>query len=171
MAADLTTAERKTFIGLLQAIGDGDGAAVADRVLQFSNKSPTGKGSDAFISDVKTMCSKDCLGYGTGLNIGKVIREMMQLMYRHSVPIDGNYATLIANMLCLEGMARDLEPRFNVLDVAYPLLRAHQLLGDHAFQRVFATAQWLLPLPLWEASYRLTMYAALNGEQLKRYQI
>lgn len=169
MAAHLTAEERRNFIGLLQAMGDGDGSAAAERVLGFSRKRSSN--AEAFVSDVSTMCTEKCKGYGTGLNMGVVIREMMQLMYRHSVPIDGNYATLIANMLCLEGMARELEPRFNVLDVAYPLLRGHQLFGDDLFQRAFKLAQWVVPLPVWEQVYRFALYSALNGESLKRFQI
>jgi len=168
MAAHLTTEERRNFIGLLQAIGDGDGRTVANRVLEFSKKQ-SGSG-EAFVADVCAMCDEKCKGYGTELDMGVVIREMMQLMYRHSVPI-GNYATLIANMLCLEGMARELEPRFNVLDVAYPLLRGHQLLGDQHFQQAFRLAQWFLPLSVWELSYRIALYSAMNGTLLKRFQI
>lgn len=172
MAACLTADERRNFIGLLQALGDGDGQAVAGSVLRFSRaaRSPS-ESSTAFTEDVRAMCAEKCRGYGTGLDIGVVIRDMMQLMYRHNVPIDGNYATLIANMLCLEGMARELEPRFSVVDVAYPLLRAHQLLGDRGFRRAFCLAQWFLPLPFWELSYRLALYSALNGESLLRYRI
>jgi len=169
MAAYLTAAERKNFIGLLQAIGDGSGQAVAERILDFSRA--TCAHPEAFKADVNALCAERCRGYGTGLDIGLVIREMMQLMYRHNVPIDGNYATLIANMLCLEGMASSLEPRFNVLDVAYPLLRAHQALGDERFHRCFRWANWLLPACGWDLFYRFGLYAALNGDRLKRYQI
>lgn len=169
MAAHLTDDERRNFIGLLQAIGDGNGQAVATCVLRFSRQGSSNPA--AFTAEVQAMCAESCRGYGTGIDVGAVIREMMQLMYRHSVSIDGNYATLIANLLCLEGMARELEPRFNVMDVAYPLLRAHQLLGDRHFQQAFYIAQFTLPLSVWELTYRLALYSALNGEYLKRFQI
>ena len=90
-----------------------------------------------------SMCAERCQGYGTGLDPGNVVRELMQLMFRHGVSMGGNYATLIVNMLCIEGLARGLEPTFNVVDFAYPLLRAHQVLGDRNFQRVFSLIQWL----------------------------
>lgn len=171
MAAYLTPSERTNFIGMLQALGDGDGSALAERILCFSQRNHCRESTTAFTADVKTLCAERCKGYGTGLDVGEVVRHLLQLLYKHGKGIDGNYATLIANMLCLEGMARDLEPKFNVLDVAYPLLRAHQLLGDDSFQRVFSTAQWVLPLFLWDFSYRVGLYAALNGAYMKRYQI
>lgn len=170
MVARLTEQERRNFIGLLQGIGDGNGQAVAERLLSFSDADGV-RDSNAFISDVKALCREKAKGYGTGLDIGKVTQGLLQIMYQHSVSIRGNYATLIAGMLCLEGMARDLEPRYNIIDVAYPLLRAHQLLGDKLFQRVFSCAQWLLPLPMWDLIYRCGIYAALHGESLKRFMV
>ena len=41
----------------------------------------------------------------------------------------------------VKGMVSSLEPGFNVLDVAYPLLRAHQLLGDDVFSEGYKWGQ------------------------------
>jgi aarF domain-containing kinase len=43
----------------------------------------------------------------------------------HGVRIDVNYATLVMNALCLDGLAKALLPDYNVLDHAAALLRAH----------------------------------------------
>mmetsp|Transcript_16320 Transcript_16320/g.35753 ORF Transcript_16320/g.35753 Transcript_16320/m.35753 type:complete len:592 (-) Transcript_16320:123-1898(-) len=170
MAADLNASERANFIGMLQALGDGDGDALASRLLCFSDKQQCDNEAH-FRAAAQTLCEQQCRGYGTNADVGAICRECLQLLYRHGVSIDGNYATLIANMLCLEGLAKDLEPQFNVLDIAYPLLRAHQILGDAPFQRCFAVAAHFCPLPLWEAMYEWGLYAGLNGHTLKKYQI
>merc|ERR1712194_100638 len=117
--------------------------------------------------DIEAMCASKCRGYGTGIDVGDVVRDMMQLMYRHEVPIDGNYATLVANMLCLEGMSRALEPQFSIIDVAFPLLRLHEKLGDDNFQKLFFLAYRVLPLFVWEKLHSGAIYAALNGIFLK----
>lgn len=166
MACFLTDEERRNYIGLVQSIGNGDGKAMAKNVLRFSRKGNAAN-AEAFTADIEAMCAEKCRGYFTGLDIGEVVREMMQAMYRHCVPIDGNYATLIANMLCLEGMARAIEPRFSVIDVAYPLLRAHELLGDHWFQQIFFVVNRVLPLFLFESLHKAAIYGALNGPLLK----
>merc|ERR1712224_359721 len=83
MAATLTADERRNFIGLVQAFGDGNGNAAADRVLAFSRKPSSHRNEAGFKADVSSMCASKCRGYGTGLDIGVVLREMMQLMYRH----------------------------------------------------------------------------------------
>lgn len=170
MAAHLTAPERQNFIGLLQAIGDGNGSLIADRILSFSVRQSC-RDTGAFVAEVCELCAEHCRGYGTGLDIGRVVRGVMQLMHRHGVNMDGNYATLIANMLCLEGLTKDLNPNFNVIDAAYPFLRAHQLIGDIPFQRMFVVAAGLLPDAFWELCFRLTLYGAKHGEHLKQFQI
>lgn len=50
----------------------------------------------------------------------------------HGVRIDVNYATLVMNALCLDGLAKALLPSYNVLDHAAPLLRAHHRWGRGA---------------------------------------
>eukprot|EP00927_Polykrikos_kofoidii_P041594 TRINITY_DN35456_c0_g1_i1.p1 TRINITY_DN35456_c0_g1~~TRINITY_DN35456_c0_g1_i1.p1 ORF type:complete len:591 (-),score=87.91 TRINITY_DN35456_c0_g1_i1:102-1874(-) len=170
LAVPLTNDERKNFIGFLQAIGDGNGDVLAERVMHFSSKGPTGN-IDGFTSDVNQLCSTSCHGYGTGVDISDVLQQLMRLMYKHGVTIGGNYAMLMANALCLEGMARDLEPKFSILDVSYPLLRSHQLLGDQNFQRCFRSMQKLIPLWVWEHIYSALLYGAMHGESLKPLQI
>uniref|UniRef100_A0A7S2MDA7 Uncharacterized protein n=1 Tax=Alexandrium andersonii TaxID=327968 RepID=A0A7S2MDA7_9DINO len=170
MAASLTVPERQNFIGLLQAIGDGNGRLIADRILSFSARQSC-RDTAAFVREVVELSAEHCRGYGTGLDIGTVVRGVMQLMHRHGVNMDGNYATLIANMLCLEGLTKDLNPRFNVIDAAYPFLRAHQLIGDTSFQRWFTAATSLFPTAFWDLCFKVTLYGAKHGEHLKQFQI
>ena len=51
-----------------------------------------------------------------------MLRAVLELVRLHRVTIAGNYMTLVVNALCLEGLARELEPGYNVLDGAKPLL-------------------------------------------------
>jgi len=51
----------------------------------------------------------------------------------HGVRIDVNYATLVMNALCLDGLAKAVLPDYNVLDHAAPLLKAHHRWGQGNF--------------------------------------
>jgi aarF domain-containing kinase len=62
-----------------------------------------------------------------GVDVGAVLRGSLDLVRQHSVRIDVNYATLMMNVLCLDGLARDLLPEYNVLDGAKPLLQAYKV--------------------------------------------
>ena len=59
------------------------------------------------------------------------------------VRIDVNYATLVMNALCLDGLANSILPEYNVLDAAKPLLRAYA-----RWQKVARGAGFKLFLPL-----------------------
>lgn len=170
MTSILTQEERTTFLGVLQAMGDGDGRAAGNLLLRFSQEQRC-PAPAAFISDIEKLFSTSCQGYGRGVNINRVVRDIMATIYHHRVTVDGVYASQIANMLCLEGLVKDLNPQFNILDAGYPLFRGHQLLGDKWFQTVFAAVKKWAPPIFWTLVYRVNMYAGLNGESLVRFQI
>ena len=66
-----------------------------------------------------------CRGYGTDVRIGDVLRSVLKLIRQYQLRIDVNYATLLINVLCLEGIATALSPKYNLLDRAKPLLSPH----------------------------------------------
>jgi aarF domain-containing kinase len=49
----------------------------------------------------------------------------------YQISIGANYATLVINALCLEGMALALVPSYNVMDGAQTLLTAHGFLTKY----------------------------------------
>lgn len=127
MIAKLTDDESSTFIGLLASLGEGDGEAAADFALQFSLENNfTESERDDFRADMVEMFAERCQGYGTNVDVGHVLRGVLGLIRKHHVRIDANYATLVVNVLCVESLARDVCPGYNVLDAAKPLLRAYR---------------------------------------------
>ncbi len=53
-----------------------------------------------------------------------------------------NYDTLVVNAMCLEGMARQLVPEYNVMDAARPLLVAHAKLPRSIFGAISPAARF-----------------------------
>jgi len=53
----------------------------------------------------------------------------LQLVQKHEVSIGANYAALLMNLICLDGMAKQLMPSYNVLDGAMGPLRLHRLIS------------------------------------------
>lgn len=128
MVAKLTDTERTNFIGLLEAMGTGDGARAAGHVLGFSvTQTCAGEEAAAFTKEMGEVFAIHCRGYGTGVNIGVVLREVLAKVRKFHVRVDVNYATLLINMLCLEGLASALLPSYNILDRAKPLLAPHSI--------------------------------------------
>jgi aarF domain-containing kinase len=171
MATTLEDEHRRNWIPLMQAIGDGDSAAAAEAVLRFSPANSPCADPDAFRSSMDSLFAAHCRGYGKNCQLDFVVRGILRAVYLNRVSIEGRYAELFTNVLCIEGLAHDLDPRFNLLDCAFPLLRAHQLLGDRTFRTIFSSLTSFAPRPFWNAFYYVNLYSGYNGNKLLRYQI
>jgi aarF domain-containing kinase len=78
---------------------------------------------EGFREGMKELFSRVCKGYGTNVDIGLTLRGILHLVREHRITIEANYATLVMNVLCLDGLAKALLPSYNLLDGAKPLLR------------------------------------------------
>mmetsp|Transcript_48893 Transcript_48893/g.110964 ORF Transcript_48893/g.110964 Transcript_48893/m.110964 type:complete len:584 (-) Transcript_48893:241-1992(-) len=127
MVASLKPSEQKHFVGLLACMGEGDGDGAAAHVLAFSDAQTCA--SEAcraeFRLAMRDLFMSRCRGYGTNIDLALVLRGVLSLVREHGVRIDVNYATLVMNALCLDGLANALLPDYNIMDAAAPLLRAY----------------------------------------------
>lgn len=129
MVARLVPDEQMNFIGLLEAMGEGRGDEAAEHVMRFSNNQNYDDNTKInFRRDMKELFDQDCRGYGFDVNIGVALRGVLNLVRIHKITIDANYATLVMNCLCLDSMAHNLLPSYNILDGAKPLLRFNKFL-------------------------------------------
>lgn len=130
MVAQLEEDESANFIGLMSSLGAGDGKTAAQSVLKFSqdNNYLTAEEKEAFTQDMIAYFKERCRGYGTNVDVGEVLRGVLGIIKNNHVRIDANYATLVVNALCIEGMAKRVCPAYNVLDAAKPLLSAYRSL-------------------------------------------
>jgi predicted unusual protein kinase regulating ubiquinone biosynthesis (AarF/ABC1/UbiB family) len=130
MVAQLEEDESANFIGLMSSLGAGDGRTAAQSVLKFSQDDDylSEEEKEAFTQDMISYFKDRCRGYGTNVDVGEVLRGVLGIIKNHRVRIDANYATLVVNALCIEGMAKRVCPSYNVLDAAKPLLSAYRSL-------------------------------------------
>lgn len=127
MVAQLTEQESSTFIGLMTALGEGDGRAAAEFALRFSMENTMNdKDKECFKEGMCNLFVKSCKGYGTNVDVGRVLQGVLGLIRDNHVRIDSNFATLVINVLCVESLARRVCPTYNVLDAARPLLEQYR---------------------------------------------
>jgi predicted unusual protein kinase regulating ubiquinone biosynthesis (AarF/ABC1/UbiB family) len=154
MVAQLTDEESSTFIGLLAAVGEGNGRSAAEFALRFSIENHmTGKEQDFFKKEMEALFAERCQGYGTQVDVGHVLRGVLGLIRDHQVRIDSNYATLVVNVLCIESLARRVCPSYNLLDAAKPMLETYRKLcfdedgvTPKKNQKLIKRAKSLMPL-------------------------
>ena len=145
MVARLVDQEQENFIGLLQSMGRGRGDEAAEHILKFSSRRDYDvKQRTDFTKDMVKLFSKTCRGYHTNVNIGEVLKGILQLVRVHRITIEANYATLVMNALCLDSLAGNLIPSYNILDGAKQLLVFHRILrkflGIRFFRRLVPLA-------------------------------
>ncbi|CAM9506594.1 unnamed protein product [Chrysoparadoxa australica] len=138
MVAQLLPDEATNFIGFLECLGSGSGVGAAKKILLFSqSQSCTGEENQlAFIAELNEFFLESCRGYNTGVDVGEVLRGCLKIIRKHHVRIDVNYATLIMNILCLDGLAKTLWPEYSILDASRPLLEAHAKFSKRTFMRL-----------------------------------
>ena len=145
MVASLGVDEQRNFVGFLAALGEGDGRDAGRFVLRWSTAQTcaAAEAQAAFVEAMAGFFATDCRGYGTGVDLGHVLRGVLTIVRQHQVRVDVNYATLVMNALCLDGLAASILPEYNVLDAAKPLLRAFA-----RWQRVAKGVGWRMFMPL-----------------------
>lgn len=53
----------------------------------------------------------------------KVFHEMLGTIRRNKMKLEGEFATLLTNILVLEGIGRDIDPEINILTCAFPYFK------------------------------------------------
>lgn len=56
------------------------------------------------------------------MNIGQVLRSMLEILRANGMSIEGYFAALLTNMIVLEGLAKELDPDLNIVAKAASFL-------------------------------------------------
>ena len=128
-------------------MGAGKGGEAAKFILNFSSKTNFSEEvRDTFIADVDVLFKRVCRGYGRNTQMGTVLRGILGIVRDHKVAIDSNYATLVLNALCLDGLGYQILPSYNVLDGAKPYFEFYRLtkktVGVWLFRALIPFSRW-----------------------------
>lgn len=177
LVAILTAEQRTHFTGLLIAVGAGDSKLAAECLLAFKPPTLTPYSSvtiAAVHEEMRALFAVTARGYGTDTRLGYVLRGALAIVRRNGLGVEANYATLIVNALCLDGLADSLlpQPLYNVLDGAKEMLtmanQVRKALPPGAADKVTA---WMSPLALnmkhAADQRRLNQLLAMSKEEVK----
>eukprot|EP01040_Poterioochromonas_malhamensis_P004695 gene4695-5031_t len=149
MVAILTPDQQKNFIGLIEAVGEGSGSEAADCVMNFSSHEIAEDTKLSFRHDMINVFKRVAKGYGTDVSLGLVLREVLNLLRHYHITVEANYATLLMNVLCLDGMAHSILPTYNLLDGAKILLQFHRKMKNLPHSLASVVKKVSLPVLLW----------------------
>ena len=121
MVGRLSEERRTQVINLLHGLVERDTEHVVKILLRWASHSPVDTDTltleiDNFIDQYHGMALKN-------LNITELLTDLTTLLRDHQLNLPPDLALLIKAFITLEGMGRQLDPDFNLVEVADPLLR------------------------------------------------
>lgn len=113
---------RDQLLGLLSAIVDGSGDRVANLLLEWSGAA----GAD--LSQLEAGCDVFVARHGTPpLRLGDAIVDFVALAREHDLALPPDLALLFKALITADGVMRSLDPQFDAIAVAAPIVRSEML--------------------------------------------
>lgn len=123
------TQARFRFISFLHAVGRGDGEAAARHLLSWGSHNACGDPA-ALAADMQKLFARHSRVNSTrGIDLDRVMKEVLVVAREHEVGIDSKYASLVLGLLILVGFAQGMDPHLNLMDAAIPCLLTYNLTG------------------------------------------
>lgn len=124
MVTELSQHDRANFITLWRNVVNKDATGCANLFLGLSNTKDQMTESDRvdFLRDMDNLFVTTLKTPLSELRMGDVLSDMLSLVRKHHMNIQGDFATLLVNMVVLEGLAKELDPKVNIVGAAGPYL-------------------------------------------------
>jgi ubiquinone biosynthesis protein len=138
MVGSVDRQTRETFVDLLDGIIKKDASKVALVLLQLTDweEEPD---SRAFEVDVTDFMAYHLFRPLKDVRIGKLLHHLLELAARHRLRIPPNIFLMLKSLTTVEGVARMLDPDFDLFGKAAPYIRS-VLLDRYSPQRLSADA-------------------------------
>ena len=112
MTAHLTGAMRDRVVRLLLAMGENNGDAVAEALIEIGEV-PEGFDRPAFVRDVAALIAKHANQTVEETPAGVMLYEVITIAYRSGLKLPGELTLLAKALFNLDAVARALDPSFN----------------------------------------------------------
>jgi ubiquinone biosynthesis protein len=138
MVGSVDRQTRETFVDLLDGIVKKDASKVSNVLLQLTDweEEPN---SRAFEIDVTDFMAYHLFRPLKDVRIGKLLHHLLELASRHRLRIPPNIFLMMKSMTTVEGVARMLDPEFDLFSRAAPFIRS-VLLERYSPQRLSTDA-------------------------------
>ncbi len=138
MVGSVDRQTRETFVDLLDGIVKKDASKVANVLLQITDweEEPD---SRAFEIDVTDFMAYHLFRPLKDVRIGKLLHHLLELASRHRLRIPPNIFLMMKSMTTVEGVARMLDPEFDLFSRTAPFIRS-VLLERYSPQRLSTDA-------------------------------
>lgn len=126
MVGRLTPRRRDQLIRLLLGLVQRDAHTVADVMLDWASEDPQDAlaDEDGLVGDLEAFVDQYHGLTLQQIQLPAMLSEMVGILRLHHLSLPPDLSLLFKAFVTLEGMGRELDPAFNMVDVALPLLKA-----------------------------------------------
>lgn len=77
---------------------------------------------EKFLNDIEGLFAEVCSVPLADMNLGLIFKGMLEILRSNNLAIEGHFATLLTNMMILEGIGKELDPKINIVSKAASFL-------------------------------------------------
>ena len=104
---------------VLYAIVNRDAAHLTNLISRIG-QTPTGLDQVSFRADVADFVTQYANQRVGNFDVGKVLREMMDMIYKYNILLPPQVSMLIKTLVTLEGTSKILSPSFSIMEIMIP---------------------------------------------------
>ncbi|ORZ10047.1 hypothetical protein BCR41DRAFT_309092 [Lobosporangium transversale] len=121
----LSDKNRRNFLDLFHALAEFDGYRAGQLMIErCRNPEAVIDGESFALKMQKLILSVKGSAMSLGkIKIGELLTEVMAMVRKHHVPMEGDFANVVISILILEGIGRQLNPNIDLFKTALPILR------------------------------------------------
>lgn len=125
MVGRIAPRRREELVRLLLGLVQRDPSAVAEVMLDWASENPLGKATDEdhLVGDLEAFVDQYHGLTLQQINLPAMLSEMVGILRQHHLSLPPDLSLLFKAFITLEGMGRELDPAFNMVDEALPLLK------------------------------------------------
>ncbi|KAK9369988.1 ABC1 family-domain-containing protein [Lipomyces kononenkoae] len=142
LVTELNDKNRRNFLDLFTAIAVFDGYRAGELMCERSRTPATVIDSEVFALKMqRLLLSIKSKTFSLGnIKISDVLNEVLTMVRKHHVRMEGDFVNVVISVLLLEGIGRQLDPNLDIFSSALPILRrlgaqsSPQMLKDQSLQ-------------------------------------
>ncbi|KAK9456664.1 ABC1 family-domain-containing protein [Dipodascopsis uninucleata] len=150
LVTELNATNRKNFIDLFTAIAEFDGYRAGELMVQRSRTPETVIEPEVFALRIQHLVlAVKAKTFTLGkIKIGDILNEVLTMVQRYHVRMEGDFVNVVLSILLLEGIGRQLDPNLDFLSRSLPILRR---LGAQSSSNVLKDQSLAPMLKVWVA--------------------
>jgi aarF domain-containing kinase len=125
LVTELNATNRRNFLDLFRAVAEFDGYRAGQLMCERCRQPDAVLDGDVFALKMQHLVlsvKSRTLALGN-VRIGDILQDVLAMVRRHHVRLEGDFVNVVISILLLEGIGRSLNPDVDLLSSSLPILR------------------------------------------------